>query len=66
LSVRFTRIAQDDGDVAGPVYDLDADDNGILELTKVDTVKNIVAGKFDRVVFKNRKGEQFFPRESNF
>jgi hypothetical protein len=62
----FYSIAQDDGDVAGPPYDHDDSDIGTLELTMVDTVSNIVAGKFDRIVFKNRKKNSFFPQKVVF
>jgi hypothetical protein len=62
----FYSIFQDDGDVAGPPFDHDDNDKGILELTKVDTVNNIVTGKFDRVVFKNRKEHSFFPEKVIF
>lgn len=57
----FYTIAQDDGDVAGPPYDHDEDDLGTLELFKVDSVNNIVAGKFDRIVFKSRNKNSVFP-----
>ena len=55
-------IAQDDGDVAGPTYDPVDGETGTLELTKIDTINNIVAGKFDRIAFKNRNENSFFPQ----
>jgi hypothetical protein len=62
----FYTIAQDDGDVAGPPYDHDDSDIGTLELSKVDTANNVVAGKFDRIVFKNRNKNSVFPKKVVF
>lgn len=54
---------EDDGDVAGPIYDHDDTLQGFLELTTVDTVAKKIAGNFDRMVFKMRitPSTQFAP-----
>jgi hypothetical protein len=52
--------------VAGPPYDHDDSDIGTLELSKVDTANNVVAGKFDRIVFKNRNKNSVFPKKVVF